>query len=137
MMQRRMATRRTLVLASLMGSAGLLAGVTAAFGTDFLQGAAKLVVQSSGSRERLTLIARMPPPQAPMDDPRAVGGTFEVINPSTGESAIFDLPAAGWSVNDAGSVIRFRNPEAPGGLSEVKLASIRDGKEVKVTARAV
>src|SRR5262245_22024105 len=133
---RRMVSRRMLVLSSVTGGAALLVAVTAAFGTDFLEDARKLAVDATASRQRISLISRMPPPSAPVADPRVVGGTFELINPTTGESATFNLPAEGWSGNDAGTLLRFRNPDAPGGLSEVKLVNIRDGREVKLTARA-
>src|SRR5262245_24614594 len=97
MMQQRMVRRRVRTLSLMIGGALLLAGVTAAFATDFLQGSSKLVVESTSTRQKLTLMSKLPPPPAPAADPTAVGATFMVINPNTGESATFDLPAAGWS----------------------------------------
>jgi hypothetical protein len=44
------------------------------------------------------------------------------------------LPAAGWTVGGSGA--KFKNRDAPGGSSPVRVAVLRQGRSIKVVARS-
>src|SRR4051812_1872154 len=85
----------------------------AAGAADYPQEAKKLVIKD-GRRSSLVWTTKLPSPMLPATSPLVVGATLHVTAGS-GESASIDLPAAGWSVNSAGTVYKFKNPESPGG----------------------
>src|SRR6185503_18761683 len=74
------------------------------------------------------------------DDPQAVGAVLEIV-PYPGTPVSLAMPAGtgkpGWS-GKAGtsSRLKFDNPLAPGGISPVRVALLRQGKQIKITARA-
>jgi hypothetical protein len=70
------------------------------------------------------------------DDPRMTGATVRIYNPQSGESATFQLPAPNWTANASGTTFKFVNPVAPAPPSEVRVASIRTGRAIKVRAKA-
>ena len=48
------------------------------------------------------------------------------------------LPAAGWTAgNAAAGVFKFKNHDAPGGISPVRTVGLKGGRSVKVVAPAV
>jgi hypothetical protein len=113
----------------------LLLSVTAASAVDHPQEAKKLVVKDVGGKQSLVWTTKLPAPMLPATSPFAFGATLRVAT-SSGESASFHLPPSGWSVNDAGTVYKFKNPQAPAGPSEVKVAVLAEQKLVKVSAKA-
>src|SRR3989442_5056512 len=121
-------------IATALAMALLLDGV--AFATDFLHQASLLSLKSSPVRQKLRLVARVPPVRSPSADPMRVGAILEIVNPISGEAATFDLPPAGWSTLAATGFYRFVNPAAPAGISSVRFAVIRSGSSIQVVARA-
>ena len=112
----------------------LLWSVSIAGAVDHPQEAKKLVVKDVGGQS-LVWVTKLPAPMLPATNPRTFGATLRV-SASSGESASFSLPAAGWSANDAGTVYKFKNPDAPGGLSEVKVAVLAESKVIKISAKS-
>jgi hypothetical protein len=96
-----------------------------------------LSVSASGNQRLLFsgLGAGITAPSSPADDPTLTGASLEV-RAASGEFDTFSMPAGNWSKNAAGTVFRFKNPAAPGGPSEVRLAFLKNGM-VKVTARSL
>ena len=68
------------------------------------------------------------------DDPTLNGASLQVTSGSS-ESAVLDLPAGYWLVNRSGTTFRYRNVQAPAGPSVVKIARIKNGSLLKVTAK--
>ena len=99
----------------------------------------KLLLSDRAGRQRATFDARGPGIAAPSlqgsDDPTRFGATLRIVNPVSGESASFDLPASHWSVSASGTAYRFKNRVAPAPPSEVRIALLRSGG-IKVSARA-
>jgi hypothetical protein len=46
-----------------------------------------------------------------------------------------DLPAGGWKTNAAGTLYKFVNKDAPGGISPCKVALIKEGTVLKVVCK--
>jgi len=110
----------------------------AATAEDFPVTGKKLVIaQTPGGTQLLAFtsrdVIRAPVPGGP-DDPTANGATLQVTSGSA-ETAVFDLPAANWLVNSFGTVFRYKNVLAPAGPSAVKVARIKNGSLLKVTAK--
>lgn len=84
------------------------------------------------------MVAKSPSIVAPtsggIDDPTLHGASLE-IRAASGEFAIFSLPFQNWSKNEAATIYKFKNPDAPGAPSEVKLALVKGGKLVRITAK--
>src|SRR5690349_10504418 len=99
----------------------------------------KLQIRDDARTQSLALDVKDPAVAAPSpgsgEDPTLTGASLVVRNPSSGEAATFILPAVGWKSSGNGSSYKFHNPEAPGGISPVKSARIKDGS-IKVRARA-
>jgi hypothetical protein len=95
------------------------------------------MVQTLSGAQLLVFISRdvirAPLPGGP-DDPTANGATLRVTSASS-ESAVFDLPAGNWTMNSSGTVFRYKNVQAPAGPSAVKVARIKNGSLIKVTAK--
>jgi hypothetical protein len=122
-----MPTRAALAVAALLASA--LPGTAA---VQLLPGRTLTLVKVGGSGpERTVFVAKdagitIPTPDGP-DDPRSGGATL-AIHAASGESATLPMPAAGWRLNRAGTVYRFR------GTSPVKSALLKNGKLLRVVA---
>jgi len=86
--------------------------------------------------KREDLNVHIPVPDGP-DDPIRVGGSFVIYNPTTCESATFDMPASGWhhSHAEGTTAFKFVNRNAPAPPSQVLIAEIGVDR-VKVRARA-
>jgi hypothetical protein len=56
--------------------------------------------------------------------------TLELYSPGVPDVALA-LPASGWS---GGGSFKFRNPQAPDGISPVRTATVIPGKSIKLTA---
>src|SRR5215510_8904046 len=123
---------RTVLLAVAFATAPVLAA-------DHLQETTTLLLKRSASgKEKLVWVTQMPAPPVPGENPVDVGATVEVRNPITGRANGFTMPLGeGWSTNPANTIYRFRNPSAPSGLSEIKVALIKGGKLVKITGRSL
>ena len=110
----------------------LMLGTGSARATDQLIPGRRLSISDRASRQRLAFVAKSPVIVAPTpqgsDDPTSVGATLRIVNPASGESASFDLPASHWSRNASGTFYRFKNPSAPAPPSEVKIALLRTGR---------
>ncbi len=104
---------------------------------DLLLAGKMLDVRDEGGDQRLTWIVADPAATLPAGDdrPTVAGASLLILNPTTNESATFILPASNWSENAAATAYRFRNPSAPSGPSQVKIARMKNGK-LKVSARA-
>src|SRR6266852_8583334 len=117
----------------------LMLGTGSARATDRLIPGRKLSLSDRAGRQRLAFAAKSPvivvPTPQGSDDPTSVGATLRIVNPASGESASFDLPASHWSRNATGTLYKFKNPSVPAPPSEVKTALLRKGR-LKVTARA-
>ena len=110
-----------------------LAGLASA--TDHPQVARKLVLRDARGRSSLVWSTRLPPPALPAASPLGVGGTLRVVAEG-GESATFDLPAAGWSANPTATAFSFKNGAAPAGPSAVRVASLKGLRSLKVAAKS-
>jgi hypothetical protein len=120
-----------------LGFATLLLAAPAAAVDHPLIGA-KLVIKATSTPSKAVYVAKEPQPipvptPGGSDDPRLVGASFKLFEVH-GEAVVFSLPAAGWTANAAETVFKFINPEAPGGLSPVRVAVIK-GTVVKVKTR--
>ena len=117
----------------------LMLGTGAASANDRLTPGRKLWLSDRAGRQRVAFVAKSPVIVAPTpqgsDDPTSVGASLRLVNPSSGESASFDLPASHWSRNASGTLYKFKNSAAPAPPSEVKIALLRTGR-LKVSARA-
>src|SRR3989475_820806 len=117
----------------------LMLGTGSARATDRLIPGRKLSLSARAGRQRLAFAAKSPvivvPTPQGSDDPTSVGATLRIVNPASGESASFDLPASHWSRNASGTLYKFKNSAAPAPPSEVKIALLRTGR-LKVSARA-
>jgi len=97
----------------------------------------KLQLERRNGKEKLLWIARRKGGQELAGggaDPTVSGATLELYSPADGPVAM-PLPAAGWTARGAG-VFKFRNGNAPGGISPVRAAMVSRGQKVKVTARS-
>jgi hypothetical protein len=81
-------------------------------------------------------IGLVAPTPAGSDDPTITGATLLLYNPNSGESATFDLPESNWTINSTGTIFKFTNRFAPSAPSEVRTASIRGGRGIKLRAKA-
>jgi hypothetical protein len=117
----------------------LVADLTASLAVDQPLPGLRLTLRG-GTRPRATVIMKSSEVVAPTpgnaDDPTAAGAALTIFNPDSGESGTFQLPAANWTVNSSGTMYKFKNTQAPDGPSAVKLALIKNARQVKVSARA-
>src|SRR5262245_53805631 len=95
--------------------------VDAVFATDHLQGGQKLALKTSSGGGKLVFASKTPPVVLPAESPLTAGATLEIVNPLSGETATFALPAGGWT-QKAGTLYKFTNKDAPAGPSPVKVA---------------
>ena len=120
--------------AGAVASVVLLAGV--AHAVTLLLPGLRLVLKDTTGRQKAVLTVKNPAVTVPLpggpDDPTAIGGTIQILNPDTGENVVFDMPASNWSVNSSGTY-RFFNRDAPAPPSEVKLLILKPGL-IKVRA---
>jgi cysteine-rich repeat protein len=95
----------------------------------------KLRIQRTGEKQKLLWVARSRTPLSTgtVADPSIAGATLELLSPSGG-SVSMTLPAAGWTVGGSGA--KFKNRDAPGGSSPVRVAVLRQGRSIKVVARS-
>ena len=88
----------------------------------------KILVRDDARKHALSVDVRDPAVTAPSpgsgEDPTLTGASLVIRNPMSGESATFILPAVGWTSVSNGGSYKFRNREAPGGISPVKSARI-------------
>lgn len=108
---------------------------------------AKLVLkQNSKGRETLTFVSKDPnvyvPPFGGPDDPTLVTTQIELYSPNE-QSSLFEITIPpgvgnpGWQIRPTPSpTYLFKNSFAPAGISEVRVAKLRDGKGLKIVARA-
>lgn len=101
----------------------------------------KLVIKrSSSGREKAVFVSKDPnalfPTPEGSDDPTSVGATVEFVSGSEGTSTLA-LPAGNWTLTPAGTIYKFKNKTAPDGTSAVKVALVKQGRGLKVVAKAV
>jgi hypothetical protein len=103
----------------------------------------RLVLKKVGAGTKLTFVSRDPaflfPAIGGADDPATVGATVELFSQSEGQASL-DMPAGvgnpGWNAaSGSPSSHRFRNGDAPGGISAVRVAVLREGKVLKIVAK--
>ena len=70
-----------------------------ALALDQLLPGRRLAMRDEGGAERTTFVLSSPiaPTPGGPDDPTVAGGTVQITNPDTSESATFPLPASGWA----------------------------------------
>jgi hypothetical protein len=107
---------------------------------------AKLVLKRTPTRETLAFVSRDPgfllPPPGGFDDPATgtPGGlVVELFSANEGSGAVSAPPGPGkpgWLVTPAPvAQFRFQNALAPGGISPIRLAVLKQGRVLKVSAR--
>jgi hypothetical protein len=103
----------------------------------------RLVLKRSPTKSSLVFVTRDPtflfPAIGGPDDPSTGGATIEVFSPSEGSAAV-QVPAGvgtpGWTVKSEGQPqYKFKNPDAPAGVSPVKLALLKSAKVLKVVSK--
>jgi len=94
-----------------------------------------LAMKAKGSKQMTGFVSKTVLPVLPDPDPTVSGGKLRIVNPTSGESSVVDLPASGWSKNHAGNVFKFKNPSAPGGSSPVKVALVKQKKGITLAAK--
>jgi hypothetical protein len=114
--------------------------VDGASGGDFLFAGNKLRfrdVESDPTKRRLFVKARdgSAPSRGGPDDPTLGGGSLTLLNPTTGESDTFPLPAANWAATSRG--FSYRDPARASGpctkldiLDNRKLSAKCDGSQI-------
>jgi parallel beta-helix repeat protein len=88
----------------------------------------RLRLRASSVRQLAIWVARSPDIVADAggtSDPTIVGASLEIAS-AAGETATIALPATHW--RGSRGVFRFRNPDAPGGTSAVRRATLRAGR---------
>jgi hypothetical protein len=115
----------------------LLALGSLAPAADHLQQARKLTLRDRSGSSSLSWVSTLPAAVLPAQSPTVVGATVRVAAAS-GESAIFDLPASGWAAYQTPSRFQyvFKNRNAPVGPSKVKIALLKQGGAIKVSAKS-
>jgi hypothetical protein len=80
-------------------------------------------------------IATVPGPDA---DPKTYGAAVRILNPDSGETTIFALPASNWSGPDTAVPRRYvrRYRDRRGSVGPVKLVVFRPARGLKMVARA-
>lgn len=115
------------------GGIAIVAGCAAlAAAAEYPHEAKKFVLKQRPAGSSLVWVARVPPVALPAATPVAAGATL-VVTAQGGETGTFALPAAGWTAG--ATVLRFENAAAPGGISAVKAAVLRNAKVLKIVAR--
>ena len=96
----------------------------------------KLRLQQIQGKAKLLWLARdrAGAPTGATFDPTIDGVTLEMYSPLAGVASMA-LPASGWTASGTG-VFKFKNRDAPGGISPVRSAVLKDGRSIKVNARA-
>jgi hypothetical protein len=130
------------VTASILAATLLVAAAGAA---DRPISASKLQLKRSGTKESLTFVSKdrtfpFPAIGSP-DDPQTAGAVLDVV-PFPGTAVALALPPGtgkpGWTGKaGASSRLEFDNPLAPSGISPVRVALLRQGKQIKITARGL
>ena len=99
-----------------------------------------LALRQGKKGERLVVVAKASiaaPLPGGLDDPRLTGARIDIGNPTTQEWARLEAPAAGWSVNQLGTLFRFENPSPKVRGDEPLRVVIRHGKGLKVVSRVI
>lgn len=109
-----------------------LVAAVPAVAAEYLQASGRLVLKQREGRAKLVWVSDAPAPVLPGADPRTVGATLRVVGAD--QDVTVPLPAAGWTLNQAGTAYAFANPGAPGGSSPVRSARLRGGNVVKIVA---
>jgi hypothetical protein len=110
--------------------------------------AAKLVLKRTATRDTLAFVSRDPaflfPPIGSTDDPAtgSPGGLLVELFSAAGEIGVLAAPAGigtpGWLATPAPTAqFRFQNALAPGGLSAIRLAVLKQGRVLKLTSRSI
>jgi len=116
-----------------------------AFAVDQLITGKKLLITNpggvSGANNKIVYLSKDPTialPGAPAEDPRCVpdggsgaGGVLTVSSAATGESASIALPCAGWTVNGAGTLYKYKDTSG----ATCKIVLIKGGKLVKAVCK--
>jgi hypothetical protein len=105
--------------------------------TDHLQEARKLTLRDRPGSSSLSWTSTLPAAVLPAQSPTVVGATLRIAAAS-GERATFDLPASGWEAYQTPSRFQyvFKNRTAPIGPSKVKVALLKQGGAIKVSAKS-
>ena len=100
----------------------------------------QLKIKTDGAHSQIVFTSKDPNFLFPGlgEDPVANGATIEII-PATTAPLALTMPAGagkpGWSVNATSTQYKFANALAPGGISVVKTAALKQGRYLKFTAR--
>lgn len=104
---------------------------------DHLQEARKLSLSDRPRSSSLAWTSTMPAAVLPAQSPTIAGASLQVVSGS-GEHATLELPATGWAAYQSGTRFQyvFKNRMAPAGPSTVKLAVLKSGGSIKLSARS-
>lgn len=122
------------MLATLWASLGLFA--VPALAIDQLVLGTKLMATDAGNKNRIVFLSRDEglTVGTGADAPTVAGMRFQILNPLTGASATFDLPARFWKANRFGTKYTYKDRRAEAGL--VRKAVFRNGRLLKVVVNA-
>ena len=115
-----------------------------AFAVDQLITGKKLLITNppSGTQNnKIVFLSKDPTialPVPPAEDPRCVpdggsgaGGVLTVSSVATGESASISLPCAGWTINGAGTLLKYKDTSG----ATCKIVMIKGGKLLKAVCK--
>jgi hypothetical protein len=115
----------------------------AAYATDRPIDGQRLVLKQVGGGTKLIFVSRDPiflfPAIGGVDDPATVGATIDLFSQSEGQASLAVPGGAGdpgWTASSGPTPShRFRNGDAPGRISAVRVAVLREGKVLKLVAK--
>lgn len=122
----------------------VVAVVVPALAADHPVAGTKLILKRAGGREQLVFQSKDPTFPFPLlgtpDVPTMAGAVVEIFSGSEPAGVAFTAPAVvgtpGWSYHDGvADTYRFKNAQAPSGISALKTASLREGKGFKVAGK--
>jgi hypothetical protein len=133
MYQRRLAIVTALLLSAARGHAA-----------DQAIDAVKLVLKKTATKEALLFVSKDPdflfPPVGSADDPASGspgGALIDLFSANEGAASLAIPPGTGWTVKSGTtSAFKFANRQAPAGGTPVRAAVLKQGRLLKVVARA-
>ncbi len=88
----------------------------------------KLVMKAKGAKGKMVFIAKSALDLSNVGDPTALGATLKIVNPTSAEVQVFDLPTSGWRLNHSRTVAKFKG-------SPIALALVKQKSGLKVVGK--